>query len=326
MKAKASIIIPVKNGATFVNRALDSVIAQLPERWDVIVVDDNSTDGTPDLVSAYNDKVSLISASRSGVTSARIDGAKFSTAKFLFFMDVDDELAEGSLAALDEAVDSCDDECDLIFGDFYEGEENGMWLSRYGSPDITSGKELFDWIINNRRGFLWAKLINRGLYLSIPLVPYDVKFCEDYLQMLQITYFARRVKYISTPLYRYIQHPASVCNRRKSRSEYADMFYRLCKSLRELVYMDTFDSYATLRFKVMYLYYMRLYLWVAGGWRGVIDDFKSDFDNWAKDKTLSTDPCYDSSRRRQTLITSAFPWAPALLYVPLLRYKSRRIY
>lgn len=324
MKNKASIVIPVKNGAPFVNRALDSVFEQLPEGWDVIVVDDASVDGTPDLVSAF-DEVSLIRASRAGVTSARIDGAKFSKARFLFFMDVDDTLPVGALAALNDAIDTSDDDCDVIFGDFYEGEEDSMWLSRYGNAAINKGKELFDWIIDNRRGFLWAKLINRDLYLSIPLIPYDVKFCEDYLQMLQITYFARRVKYIPTPLYRYIQHPASLCNQRKSRSEYADMFYRLCKSLRVLVYMNKFDSAAILRLKVMYLYYMRLYLWVAGGWRGVNVDFKNDFDNWAKDKSMMADSCYTPSRRRQTLITSALPWAPALFYVPLLRHISHRI-
>lgn len=320
---KVSIVIPVRNGGRFIAKALDSVVSQLPNGWDVVVVNDHSSDGTADIAARY-EGVRLIDASSEGVTAARLDGANLSSARFLFFMDADDTVPHGSLAALDAALAAHGD-CHIIFGDFYEGEESSMELSPYAPEIDGSGRELFDWIVTHRRGFLWGKLISRKLFLSIQLMPFGLKFCEDYTQMLQIAYMAVKVKHISTPVYCYLRHESSVCNSLKSRRDYADMFLDLARALHQLIDIDMYDEQAALRLRVMYLYYMRLYLWVSGSWRGVDCNLKSNYSVWAKEKALLGDPNFTRLRRREAIITGIVPWLPAALYVPLLKYKYRRI-
>ena len=83
----ASVVVPAYNGAHFLPRCLASLQKQTHPRVEIIVVDDGSTDGTPDLVQA---PVRLLSTGgRKGAGAARNDGAKAAAGDVLFFTDAD---------------------------------------------------------------------------------------------------------------------------------------------------------------------------------------------------------------------------------------------
>jgi GT2 family glycosyltransferase len=89
---KVSIVIPLYNKAPYVRRALDSIRAQTFSDFEVIVVDDGSTDDGAVLVSSYPDqRVRLISQSNSGPGPARNTGIAQAQGKFIAFLDADDE-------------------------------------------------------------------------------------------------------------------------------------------------------------------------------------------------------------------------------------------
>lgn len=86
-----SVIIPLYNKASYIIRALDSVFAQIFLDFEVIVVNDGSTDGGGDLVNEkFGNRVNYIQQANSGVSSARNSGIKAAKGEFLAFLDADD--------------------------------------------------------------------------------------------------------------------------------------------------------------------------------------------------------------------------------------------
>lgn len=93
-----SVIIPLYNKGKYIARALDSVFAQTYQEFEVIVVDDGSTDEGPDIVRTYHDpRLRLIQQANAGPGSARNRGIKETTTPYLAFLDADDEWLPGFL-------------------------------------------------------------------------------------------------------------------------------------------------------------------------------------------------------------------------------------
>jgi glycosyltransferase involved in cell wall biosynthesis len=88
----ATIIIPLYNKRSYIGRALDSVLHQSFQDFEIIVVDDGSTDNGAEVVKSYDDpRIRLIRQENKGVSVARNTGADRATADFIAFLDADDE-------------------------------------------------------------------------------------------------------------------------------------------------------------------------------------------------------------------------------------------
>ena len=96
-----SIITPVYNGERTIGRAIDSVMNQTLSEWELIIVNDGSTDGTHDLVSAFVSSEPRIRfkdlRNNSGIAHARNVGLDMARGKFIAFLDCDDYLTTDSL-------------------------------------------------------------------------------------------------------------------------------------------------------------------------------------------------------------------------------------
>ena len=89
-----SIIMPTYNCGNFIGETIDSVIAQIYENWELIIVDDCSTDNTEEIVNVYRKKDSRIKykklATNSGAAVARNRGIELADGKYIAFLDSDD--------------------------------------------------------------------------------------------------------------------------------------------------------------------------------------------------------------------------------------------
>lgn len=95
---KVSIVIPLYNKARYVRRTLDSIAAQTFSDFEVIVVDDGSTDESAAIVAAYADeRFRLVSRSNAGPGAARNTGIAEARGEFIAFLDADDEWLPGYL-------------------------------------------------------------------------------------------------------------------------------------------------------------------------------------------------------------------------------------
>ena len=102
---RVSVIIPAYNAAATIAGTVDSVIAQSLQDFEIICVDDGSTDRTLPIVKEYGERVRLIEQANSGPASARNNGARNSSGDYLAFLDADDvwtpQFLERGVLALD---------------------------------------------------------------------------------------------------------------------------------------------------------------------------------------------------------------------------------
>ncbi|MCG8683681.1 MAG: glycosyltransferase, partial [Desulfobacterales bacterium] len=85
-----SIVIPTYNRAWAIQEAIDSVLSQDYPDYELIIVDDGSTDNTRQVLSAYADKITLIRQSNRGVSAARNRGIAAASGSLIAFLDSDD--------------------------------------------------------------------------------------------------------------------------------------------------------------------------------------------------------------------------------------------
>jgi glycosyltransferase involved in cell wall biosynthesis len=99
-----SVIIPVRNGTRFLRDAVDSALQQLDAQDEIIVIDDRSTDGTPELVSTLYPQVVLLSSKGVGVSAARNAGLAVAKGQLVAFLDHDDWWPPNRHTALRQAL------------------------------------------------------------------------------------------------------------------------------------------------------------------------------------------------------------------------------
>ena len=99
---QVSVIIPVYNRARPVTRAIDSVLKQTRPPLEIIVVDDGSTDETPDVLRQYGSKIKIIRQAHRGVSAARNRGIRSASGQWIALLDSDDEWMPKKLAMAEE--------------------------------------------------------------------------------------------------------------------------------------------------------------------------------------------------------------------------------
>ncbi|MCK5096853.1 MAG: glycosyltransferase [Desulfobacteraceae bacterium] len=93
-----SVVIPTYNRKDIISRAIESVRNQTYKNYEIIIVDDGSTDGTVDYIkNHYNNKIHCISQENQGASSARNKGISEAKGKYIAFLDSDDEWVDSKL-------------------------------------------------------------------------------------------------------------------------------------------------------------------------------------------------------------------------------------
>jgi glycosyltransferase involved in cell wall biosynthesis len=123
-----SVIIPAFNSEATLSRAVESVLAQTYTDYEVIVVNDGSTDATAALIERLrkDSEIKAVSQDNAGVSAARNAGASIAQGEWLIFLDADDELEMDALKFFFEAIDKCPDE--------------KVWLAGYKRIYVRSSK------------------------------------------------------------------------------------------------------------------------------------------------------------------------------------------
>jgi protein involved in polysaccharide export with SLBB domain/glycosyltransferase involved in cell wall biosynthesis len=103
---KFSVVIPAYNMAPYIESCLESVFAQTDPDFEVLVVDDGSTDRTAELVKGFTDRrLRLIPQANGGLAAARNTGVRHAQGELVAFLDADDRWRPGKLAAHRQALD-----------------------------------------------------------------------------------------------------------------------------------------------------------------------------------------------------------------------------
>ncbi len=113
-----SVIIPVYNVEAYLDECIQHVIKQSYSNWELILIDDGSTDRSPgicDNYALYDNRIKVIHQTNAGVSKARNAGLRAATGDFVIFCDSDDWLSDNALAFFIEL--QTNNNADIVFGD-----------------------------------------------------------------------------------------------------------------------------------------------------------------------------------------------------------------
>ena len=114
-----TVVIPLYNKETSIAQSLKSVLSQEYDDFEVVIVDDGSTDGSVGVVEAINNpRIRLIKQENGGPSKARNAGVKNAKGEWILFLDADDEMLPGALTCFAEHISRHND-TSFIFAPFY---------------------------------------------------------------------------------------------------------------------------------------------------------------------------------------------------------------
>jgi glycosyltransferase involved in cell wall biosynthesis len=128
-----SIMMPAYNAERYIEQAIQSVLAQSYPHWELIVVDDGSTDGTPDILARYTDtRIKVFHQANGGEASARNTALRRVKGEYVAFLDADDVYLPRHLDFIANYLDAHPD-CDGVYTDGYYCDQNGVQLKALSS-------------------------------------------------------------------------------------------------------------------------------------------------------------------------------------------------
>ena len=196
-----SIIITAYNVEAWIERAVASACNQTYGNTEVIVVEDCSTDGTRDILSAIagNGVRVLYNPRNIGAGASRRRGIEAARGEYILLLDGDDWLEEDFVEAL--RVKAEESGADIVSGGITVVNEDGSWnASSYGEC-IIEGREKIEKFWGEKIVFMNNKLIHRSLHEK---VPYSTRrFIEDTPVIIPMLHFANRVAYVDNAGYNY---------------------------------------------------------------------------------------------------------------------------
>ncbi len=179
-----SVIIPTFNRKHILPRALDSVFNQTYQPLEIILVDDGSTDGTADWLSANYSSLQIIQQSNKGVSSARNAGINRAKGEWIALLDSDDEWLPDKLA---KQVQALKENPKFLFCHTNEiWIRNGIRVNQMKKHKKYGGN-IFEKCLDICRISPSSSLFYKSILDNVGLFDEELKVCEDYDLWLRIT-------------------------------------------------------------------------------------------------------------------------------------------
>jgi teichuronic acid biosynthesis glycosyltransferase TuaG len=218
---KVSVIMPAFNAAMFIEESIESVIAQTYENWELIIVDDGSTDETAKIVMGYasaNNKIKYYYKENERQAIARNYGTERAMGEVIAFLDADDVWLNTRLEVGIRHFNTC--VYDLFFSDsYYSKNDNRMTVEldkRMGVKDyIYEGNNALKRFLESNRVPTLTVLVKKSILIESGGFDKELVPAEDYDLWIRLLKSGCKFLAISTPLAIYrIQGNSSTANDR----------------------------------------------------------------------------------------------------------------
>lgn len=210
-----SIIIPVYNTSDYLERCLDSIKNQTFHQYEVIMVNDGSTDNSLEIMRRYalNDKrFKILNQENKGVSVARNNGIMFSSSEYVIFVDSDDTINENLLMKLnDEILKNCPDLIRYGVDVIGETEKRRFRFNTFAKENITGEEAIKEWSISQITYALpWVYAIKKRIFTENNLFFTPNRIHEDYLLMPFLISNSSKVSVLEYIGYNYILRHGSI--------------------------------------------------------------------------------------------------------------------
>ena len=213
---KISIIVPVYNSGPFLVPCLESILAQTFKDYEVLIVEDFSTDGSEKIVREYTkkyDNFRLIVPPEKGVAKARNAAISEVRGEYIAFIDSDDRVTPNYLEVLYNTMIEKDADVVCCNYSLYFPKNNIEYkvMFRYTPVGEYTGLKAAKFAVNDfrTRNYLWNKLWKSSLFLDNNIRFPDMYF-EDIATVPRALFYAKKVVAIKDSLYLYTKRRGSI--------------------------------------------------------------------------------------------------------------------
>jgi len=207
---KISVYMAAYNYADFIEEAINSVINQTLDDWELIVINDGSTDDTEEVLKQYesNQKIRIIHQQNQGLNITNNIALRLARGQYIMRLDADDYLDENALSVLSDSLDR-NKEFDLVFPDYYEVDEHGKVLDLIRRDKLDDDVEILDLPAHGACTMFRTNTLKRlGGYIE------DFQ-CQDGYELWLRFIQKYKPKNINIPLFYYRQHSKSLTKNKK---------------------------------------------------------------------------------------------------------------
>lgn len=244
-----SIIVPIYNVEQYVNRCVDSILAQTYSNIEVILIDDGSTDKSRERISVYNNdpRCKVVYKDNGGASSARNVGISLASGEYIYFIDADDYIVESAIELLvDTMTRTRADFCCYRVAFF--SENNAFVSGRNFDSDIIDSKTAIiedAFLSRNIKISPCSKFFSASFLKNNRLRFYEGIINEDSLFTMLCAIYANKVAFQNTILYYAYQRPCSVSRNLKQESitSYFIIYSEIYNALQNLNILNKYVKY-----------------------------------------------------------------------------------
>lgn len=199
--------MPVYNAENTVSRMVDSILAQTMTEWELIAVDDGSTDASSKILDAYAERdirIKVFHKPNEGVAIARQFGLDNIIGEYSIHADSDDWMGATMLEEMYSAA--INNNSDIVVTDYYENSELGVQtIKKQNVQSLIPIEFLYGILTSKYFGSLWNKLIRTSLYKKSNVYFYKgVNYMEDVVCLVRLLQNQRIIiSYLNKPFYHY---------------------------------------------------------------------------------------------------------------------------
>ncbi len=250
MQPLFSVIIPVYNVSSYLKECVLSICGQKFDDYEIILVDDGSSDGSSEIcdeLKQNNSKIKVIHKKNEGVAFARRDGVSIAEGEYCFFIDSDDVLLSGCFIKVAELVRQYD--LDIVCWSMIHELPNGKTIKKnVCRPGLFSRKdverEIFPNLIQTKKATyfspsLCSKAIRRRLVESYMLCDSRATIGEDGASVIAAIYHSNQIYVVDDAFYFYRYNGLSTTKKKKAQNW--DWPLVVSKHIIDNIEIDSFD-------------------------------------------------------------------------------------
>ena len=246
-KFSVSIIVPVYNTDYYLAACIQSVLAQTIESWELLLIDDGSTDGSGAICDEYASKdyrIKVIHKNNEGVSMARNAGLAAASGEYIGFVDSDDTIKPEMYERMYHAAKANNAEivmCDAVtvFSDSCEEPDT---IKHLPGSCILNRSDFTPQLLKELAGSSWRCIYSRALIQRhSSQFPVALKFSEDRVFNIYNMGYANRLVYIKEPFYNRLLWDGSAVNR--FHADYFEAVKKAAAAIEEAIKVAWNDNY-----------------------------------------------------------------------------------
>lgn len=251
-----SIIIPVYNTEKYIKDCVSSVVTQLDDKTEIIIVDDGSPDNSIKIINEFffeainNRQIKIYRQHNKGISAARNLGIKKASGEYITFVDSDDFILPDYIVSLKKIItEHHPDIIDFGFRRLFDSTLLGEESYTYNKFGLKRTKNIKKNIFGRSLWYPWARCFKKDLFNKVTY-PVGVKFCEDLMTLPFLYDNSQSVFHIRKSLYAYRQNPLGAT------SQLSDCAFDNLEQFLNKITHKSNKPYILLKCNIIYCLYM----------------------------------------------------------------------